>query len=269
MTNFNANEFKIPVISGINDIPIPPNFNGNGKGNNGAYYVDRHNKLVDLFSTVYNDVASVRVENFRVNGNFDSLNLKLRENISNPLEFTFDIINPNSAFSVEADLYYGINTTENLSLAAANIQSGYTYSPLVSSYEQNTTIYWKIILNLDGIFKVESEPITIKWKSPIVAGSSILNDVTNNINSEFFLLTETLEFNSIFTFPEFPQSRYIYLFSPTKIKGLRMSDNLIQIATKEISSDISIYIGGYPIFEYYLYRSSVPTRGDFSFEIVS
>jgi hypothetical protein len=40
-------QFKIPVVEGINDNPIPVNYLDNGKGCNGAYFIERFNGLVD------------------------------------------------------------------------------------------------------------------------------------------------------------------------------------------------------------------------------
>lgn len=54
MLNFDINEYKIPVISGINDNPIPPNFEGKGKGCNGAFLTEKLNNFVDLVGAYKN-----------------------------------------------------------------------------------------------------------------------------------------------------------------------------------------------------------------------
>lgn len=43
--------YKIPIVLGVNDAPVPPNFNDNGLGCNGAYFIDKYNSLVDDISS--------------------------------------------------------------------------------------------------------------------------------------------------------------------------------------------------------------------------
>jgi hypothetical protein len=266
MTNFNLDEFKIPVISGINDIPIPPNFNGNGKGNNGAYYVDKHNKLVDLLSFL-DTGGRDSIENFQINEQSKALDLYVGDNNSSLLEFTFNIVGLNSTSSVVVNLYSGINNSEDLFLVASNIQSGYTYNLITSSYEAETKIYWRVVLIIDGTTTINSEFVVTNLKRPIIAGSSTLNSLTSNTDLNFSSLTPTWEIDTIFQVPEFLENRYIYLFSPVKIKGIRISTSSIEVPTQE-NSNISISSGGSLLQGYYLYRSFFSTRGDFSFEII-
>lgn len=47
MTLPNLDQYKIPVIEGINDSPEEPNYLGNGKGCNGAYFIDKFHGTID------------------------------------------------------------------------------------------------------------------------------------------------------------------------------------------------------------------------------
>jgi hypothetical protein len=39
--------YKIPIVAGVNDAPVPPNFEDNGLGCNGAYFIEKFNGLVN------------------------------------------------------------------------------------------------------------------------------------------------------------------------------------------------------------------------------
>ena len=43
----NLNDYKLEIVAGINDDPIPPNHLNNGLGSNGAYVVKKINDLID------------------------------------------------------------------------------------------------------------------------------------------------------------------------------------------------------------------------------
>lgn len=46
----NVEQLKIPIIEGINDYPLEPNYNNNNRGPNGSYFTARFNSLVDALS---------------------------------------------------------------------------------------------------------------------------------------------------------------------------------------------------------------------------
>lgn len=46
----NIEQYKIPIVEGINDYPVPPNYNDNGRGPNGSYFTTKFNSLVDTLS---------------------------------------------------------------------------------------------------------------------------------------------------------------------------------------------------------------------------
>lgn len=49
----NLDQYKIEVIEGINDQPEPPNYQGNGKGCNGAYFIDKFHGALDGLGTYF------------------------------------------------------------------------------------------------------------------------------------------------------------------------------------------------------------------------
>lgn len=264
MSTLNIDEYKIPVISGINDAPIPPNFNGNGKGSNGAYYVERLNKLADLF-TNYSDLPSI--SNFYVNESYKEIDIEVGSDIQTPLVFTYDIQSSNPNFTIKSDLYYGFSK-EVLNIASQNIQSGLNYVPSPKRYNDKTTVYWVIKTTIDNVFNIESDYIITNWKKPIIFGSSIYASISSNIDGAFTLSSKVLVPNEILTIEEFTENRYVYLFSPVKIAGLKIFDNGIKIPVIETENS-TVFIGTSISFnDYYLYRTIVPTRGNFSFEIV-
>jgi hypothetical protein len=50
---------KIPIIAGINDTPLEPNFNNNGKGCNGSYFLAKFHLHVDLTEDSINDLLDM------------------------------------------------------------------------------------------------------------------------------------------------------------------------------------------------------------------
>jgi hypothetical protein len=49
MIPIDLQQHKIPVVTGINDAPVPPNFEENGLGCNGAYFIEKfHDALDDI-----------------------------------------------------------------------------------------------------------------------------------------------------------------------------------------------------------------------------
>lgn len=48
----NLEQYKIPIVEGINDRPLPPNFNNNKRGPNGSYLTEKYNNFVDAVSNL-------------------------------------------------------------------------------------------------------------------------------------------------------------------------------------------------------------------------
>ena len=55
MDTLDLDLYKIPVIEGINDSPVPPNFEENGLGCNGAYFIDKFHEALDSIETYLAD----------------------------------------------------------------------------------------------------------------------------------------------------------------------------------------------------------------------
>lgn len=53
----NLNDYKIEIIEGINDVPEPPNYEDNGKGCNGAYFIDKFHGALDSLSGYFGDLT--------------------------------------------------------------------------------------------------------------------------------------------------------------------------------------------------------------------
>lgn len=268
MSSFNINDYKIPVVSGINDAPLPPNFNGNGKGCNGAYYVERFNKLADLFIT-YRELLTIN--SFTLNGSTSPILTEVGKNISTPLTFEYSITSPLDSNVIVANLYYTLDKN-SFALQAQDISSGYEHnlsSGLLSS-DQETTLYWLITFTIDDIFKISTDYIETTWVKPFIAGSSTSNAISTNTDSLFTeVAPRVLDNSGSFTVTELAQLSYIYLFSPREIEGIQMIDSGIRIPTIEtpnvvVTTDSSIS----PFSDYYLYRTLEQTKGGLTFEII-
>jgi hypothetical protein len=49
---FDTTPSRIPIIPGVNDTPIEPNFEGNGRGCNGSYFIEKYHTLLDSIEGV-------------------------------------------------------------------------------------------------------------------------------------------------------------------------------------------------------------------------
>lgn len=265
MSGFNIADYKIPIISGINDIPIPPNYNGNGKGNNGAYYVERLNKLADLFIT-YKDLPTV--DYFTLNGSVDPVEVEVGDDISVPLLFEHSITNPVQNATIVASLYRGTDIN-NLTLASEDISSPLSYTPGTTKYNAETTLYWAIKYRIDDLFTIQTDIITTSWKKPYIAGSSASISISSNTAAGFTSSLRTLNQSAPINIGNLTELQYIYLFSPVQIKGIKIIDNDIKIPVVETQNavvTVDPFITGFN--DYYLYRSVEKTKGNFSFEII-
>ena len=48
--------YSVPIVSGINDVSIPPNYNNNGRGCNGAYLLAQYNALIQALEDYLNSL---------------------------------------------------------------------------------------------------------------------------------------------------------------------------------------------------------------------
>lgn len=264
MLNFDINEYKIPVVSGINDSPIPPNFGGNGKGCNGSFYVERLNKLADLLIT-YRELPTI--ENFTIN-NTKSIEVEIGYSISVPLVFNYEIVSPVETFQVESDLYYGLDKV-NINLTAQNISTNHSHIPVYSRYTEETTLYWVIRSLVDDIFTIQSEFLTTSWKKPYIVGGSVNTYISNNLDASFSQIDKKLDKDGSFEIGDLQTLKYIYLFSPIEITGIKIVGSNMEIPLVKYTNTV-VYTGlptsSYP--GYFLYRTTEKTVGNFSFEII-
>jgi hypothetical protein len=93
MTDYTT--YKIPIVVGINDTPVAPNYNGNGKGNNGAYFIDRFNDVCDSLNA---DVGKVLT-----NGS-DSTAEYLVNKLVATSNTSLSVLNNSGVRSIEVDL---------------------------------------------------------------------------------------------------------------------------------------------------------------------
>lgn len=58
MTDYTS--YKIEIIEGINDDPVPANFNNNGRGPNGSYFIQKYNAFLDAASATVDADETVK-----------------------------------------------------------------------------------------------------------------------------------------------------------------------------------------------------------------
>lgn len=238
MPEFNPDSFKIPVVSGINDAPLPPNFQGNGKGCNGAYYVEKFNTLVDFVSRYW---ERVRIKNFAMNLSYDQRRKLVGERLIDmaqeglpvpALEFSYEIEGVD-AERFTARIFTG-SDVENLEPFTGNVAPGQThvyfppdYNQPPNSYTQPASRFWQVVGEVDGMFVAKSEVLSATWELPIIIGKCERNSGVINTDIDFTTLyiAPEIEFYVDIDFVE--SDKYLYVFSPQKLGGILLDDILV------------------------------------------
>lgn len=202
---------KIPVVLGINDNPIPPNFNNNRRGCNGSYIVQKHNYLVDVLNLLDADNPEFQIANLPTY-------LELGEpltTINTPLTFYFE--QPGTY----AKYYHGDSISELTQLIATPFQSNSVYDHYYSDINNqpntyvvpHTRVFAREVYesNTDHPIKSLFAHKQVSWKPKVVIGSSTTNNITtlNQLTSihynNFDIPTEALVL---------PDNTYSYIFLP-------------------------------------------------------
>lgn len=54
---YDLSQARIPIEVNINDLPLPPNFENNGKGCNGSYFISRFHTSLSLVENALNEIG--------------------------------------------------------------------------------------------------------------------------------------------------------------------------------------------------------------------
>lgn len=267
MLEFNPEDFKIPVVPGINDVPIPPNFQNNGLGCNGSYYISRFNSLVEYVtkywerSWIYDFTMSL--------GEAERNVIVGKRLIDSPqaINFSYAISNTPDE-SITARLYSGTNIN-SLQLISENIapEASYSYTPssytsAPNVYTTPTTLFWQIQGEINNMFPLKSDIISTSWSLPVIIGKSEASSDVSNVDPEFTTLHTAVELGLYVDIELVESDQYLYIFSPTRLNGILL-DNIL-VLTVETQQPASIYLESsnttveYP---YWVYRTTTQGFG--------
>lgn len=170
---------KIPVVPGINDNPIPPNFNNNRLGCNGSYVVQKHNLLVDVLNMLNVEPPEFAIANLPTH-------LDLGEpltTLSVPLTFYFEL---EGAY---AKYFHGDSATSLEPLIGTSWEPGSLYDHYYSDIPNqpntyvvpHTRVFARRIYEANSGYYLRAMTATLQvsWKPKVVIGSSALSTVTS------------------------------------------------------------------------------------------
>lgn len=209
--------FKIPVLAGINDIPLPPNYNGNGKSCNGAYYIDKFNSLIDYISLLDIDTKLLQAELFT---NVPDVFLSLGETFlgaNDSLEFTYTLNNEDN--NPTGYIFGGTNkdTLQAISplLAPNDVYEFYPneFAPFPNSSEVPLKYYFQIKGQNEVGLSFETDYFTLSWGGNAYIGFS----ENPNLESPFSLNeleSSPVLWKGINKQDNLGQPQYFYLFIP-------------------------------------------------------
>lgn len=273
MAEFNPESFKIPVVSGINDAPLPPNFLGNGKGCNGSYYVEKFNALVDYVTryweraTITNFVMSVSQQDRRLLVGQRLIDLGQDGLPAPSLDFSYGLQGvPPESF--RARVYTGTDI-ENLEPFSGYIEPGETFSFFPPSYNQEpntyiqpTSRFWQIVGEVDETFPVKSEILSATWSLPVIVGKCERSSGVTNIDLDFTTLHTAPEIGFYVDIDFVESDKYLWVFSPTRLDGILLDD--ILVLTEETQQTIYVHLDSLEDsapYTYWAYRTTTQGFG--------
>jgi len=273
-------EYKIPVITGINDIPLPPNYNGNGKSCNGAYYIEKFNNLVDLLSVALqysNPLEAVLTHNLLNNTPFliEIGEDFLGENESLELTYVLNI----SLFNPTA-MVYGGEDLEDLAPLSPLFAPGdiweyvpTQYSILPNSSQVKKTWYLRFQGQNEKDLEFISNFIEIRWVPMGYIGQSADADLQVNYLDNLSPLNTYLQAPEEFNKAASDDPEYVYILWPVNsteefptLSGTVDGDNLFPIPLVSMGQK-AITKANYE-WTYDVYRTSLPTNGEYKIKFI-
>lgn len=270
MAEFNLESLKIPVISGINDAPLPPNFLGNGRGCNGAYYVDKFNALVEYVTRYWERAA---IKNFTMSVIQADRRLLVGQRLVDfaipapSLDFSFEIegIDPQG---FTANIFTGTDI-ENLQSFTPNVDPEETFSYFPQSYDQEpntyiqpTSRFWQVVGTVDGVFPVRSEILSATWSLPVMVGKCERSTNVSNLDIDFTTLYTAPELGFYVDIDFVESDQYLWVMSPHKLDGILLDD--ILVLTEETQQTAYVYLeslGDHAPYPYWAYRTTTQGFG--------
>lgn len=261
----NIEQYKIPILEGINDYPLPPNYNNNNRGPNGSYFTYKFNDLIDALSDEDYTVSfslrgyeEINVLEVGVPIMIDSTNLVFNY-VLNKIDYI-------SSVDIYAD-NVKINT-ESLDI----IENG-TYSVLISSssdpliYRQDeSSLVWKLVVTLFTGEKITKE-ILFSWKFKTIVGYSKYSNILDFNDSRLLVSNDSnIEKPTILNKSPSEDFLYTYIFLPNSYPQYEeFRINGFKVDMNEVTQNI-FYFG--ELRPYTIYSSFYPTKGAYTLHLI-
>lgn len=256
-------DFKIPILSGINDNPQEPNYNNNNRGPNGSYFTMKFNSLVD-----YLVGSKSYISDFKILGYEDSNILEIGNSLlwdSHLLEIEYSLNNINDIDQVNL---YADDTliVTDLPKASNNIYSLENINPAYLYKDTESEVIWKIEVLVSG--DRFARELKFSWRFKTIVGFSERGDIIDFNDSRLAVSS----INSVLDRPDTlrksysEESLYTYIFLPniyTNYEEFRI--NGFKVGMNESQQNI-FYFG--ESRSYTVYRSFYPTKGTYTLHLI-
>lgn len=258
---------KIGVVPGINDDPKPADFEGNGRGPNGAYFTLRYNNLVDAISE---GVPSFSL--FELLGQTEPYRYEVGVPIllfPGNLTFSWAVESEDNVATV--DLY--LNDQKINADPLGTSEGSYSYQvqdTLQSPNYRNTpgSVAWR--LQGESVFGNSFEKtILARWGYKVIVGTSRRGDLQSYTDPQFnHLDSESALFRPIeVTKPATSRAEFLYVFLPIVLEGAYQpytSWNINSMNTFDLPN-FTTSINRYgQLIPYRVYRMPYATHGSFT-----
>jgi hypothetical protein len=240
-----SENLKIPIVAGVNDNPIPPNFNNNLRGPNGSYVSAKHNLLVDV--VVAN--ASMEYPQFVANApRFLELGEPLTT-ISAPLLLSYSL---NSNIKTYGKYYQGSSEQSMVQLTGLKIEPDGVYEYVYPNLQAQPNAYLvphQRVFEL-RVFEEGSDfelsrmrtQVKVDWAPRIFIRGVVGDSEPSEIWSGFELPIEAI------TKPETLEPTQVKLWLPRFVDGIQCNPEVIGVTTK-IGESVTQIVPQYEIVE--------------------
>lgn len=262
----NIDQYKIPIFEGINDQPLPPNYNNNNRGPNGSYFTLRFNGLIDALTGL--DYA----QNFSVSGYDESTTLEVGVPLlidSGSLIFKYNL---NKIDSISSVNIYANDTKINAEGTLDIVENGtYEYSiqsstdPLIYSSTESDVIWRLEVITTSG--EIFTREVAFYWRFKTIFGfSSARNIVDFNDNRISANYGSTVGRPSTITKSSSEIPLYTYIFLPNSYSEyVEFRINGFKVDMNKVTQNI-FYFG--ELRPYIVYSSFYPTKGAYTLHLI-
>jgi hypothetical protein len=259
--------FKIPVLEGINDSPLQPNFNDNGRGSNGSYFVEKHNALIDAL--LYGQPSFV---SFAAAESMGSPPYRYEVGSSiylspTPLVFNYELLNSDGVKRLE--FYYGETLVETR-LGPFSSSGSFSYEienqlDPPNYFDEPTTVEFSI-LGINGYDDPFTASLSLTWAQRVVVGFSSAPDVETFYDNRFAAINDQSKNYRVgsITKEVSVDTLYLYIFLPIGETGYEPYTQMVINGVNAGFNTTEAEIERFGVTNNYLvYRSMYPTKGGY------